>query len=1474
MCYPSDGLCCPCDGVCCPCDGVCCPSDGVCCPSDGVCCPSDGVCCPSDGVCCPSDVMTGEFVLYIKGGGKQAWNRGDVPRGMSRDAPPPNMGPYSGQFNYPPPPGSYPPPPPNPYMIHPHHHHHQPPGESDLFSTMQFSIFLLFYRYATFSWSPSSGRWEGPLPSPPRWISSSASVPLSGRPLPNAVSHMILKITPIQSVLSCSDGYHDNMSRPPTVKMDDIKNMDVGEEEEGGWAGHHEEVDYSKEVVFSDSSDEEGSAKKILPLDEPAARESHSSEVREQTAPKPKYTSPLQQDKFSEEVLPSDSNWRRSGNESPVDRGIDRGSQKDNRHKNPKDRERRLDGASFHPYSRRPGSYPSGPQYPNYGSPYQMYPPPFDPRGHHYPPQHMGGGGGNNRYPVHRGGGTKRNSHDRSDQGWTQDRQGKGGGANRKKWEEEIDSKKTILSKTDKVSTSGGGGGTGISPENQLVEDESFKKTPIQRTTSGSSETQEGGASKGHVTFAEDEEVPDEPLDQQLQPPPRRGNQPKIMLRKLGGKETDASGEGTDKSRDGKGHGRRPADLKGVGEGDDQGADSAIKMKTAWNVKDRGPITSPKTLYEPEGKKSADKFKKYHAQSQEPPRKGSKSDQDEPVPPEEVASPVDREVEMGSEIGKPEGQHPGGWKGVAEKTTDAIQPHGRTADVNKHAHDGNRHGNRDKPNHRKEDVKRSKTNFERNSSNRSESKQDYSREGYRRDSQDNTRGTRQHQDKKHTDHQQDRKHSDHQDKNQQEKRQFDHHDKRQHSDHKSVKDERGKQSNTNRDNNNHLEQGRIDKRSSRKETGRSATTDNFNRGGGGGRTTIDNLGRGSSGRKLTEQEVGGTKPADARLEPLEHDKNKHQTTSGSRPGARKPGGRSEDRRQDSGGGGGRTQYERPLQQRGGDRAKPSRKASELAAAQDGRNVRKKERSHPAYGYGEVIDIESSSESDSHVTDGTHPVSNHGEGISAVTSANKTSRDDYRPSRGTQPTHGRGVQPIPAHNSSNKSWQDKKKGMDKRPGEDGPRDPPQRVGSDKSHDPPPRVSSDRSHDAPQWVGSGRSHDPQRVGSGRGRGRDKRGGDPGRPIPMAHHRHGTEEQKKGGPLRRGGGVDAESDESTDNTTESSTSHGRFDVTAKYDLNSHKVAIVDEIGSHGLEEGHLSPTSQGEFVEVTSKKTQKEKIRKEKEEQKKEEKQNREEQRKKKKNAPIRARTGVDKSLSSTNKPYSAWSASEGKSEAEIWNAAPGSHLKTGPATNWVAANSSSGFRPNPTNGGGGGGGGGGTATAGNDSKMPHTAELVVSDPLSSYSLFGIYTPFPPQAAATMLDAAVDSSIGTVGSSRAVTTGHASLIPHDANPANRHLESLVSREASVSEGSKTIPLLPPHPSLPGEPRDHVIPHAMGESMTSKDQAGSGRGGVAKNLPPRFKPARGRGGGQRSVEKRERRRVKDHAGTSEKHSNIDKVQ
>lgn len=50
-----------------------------------------------------------------------------------------------------------------------------------------------------------------------------------------------------------------DINRPCLVKEDELKNLEVSvDEDDGGWAGHHAEVDYSKEVVFDDSDEEVG----------------------------------------------------------------------------------------------------------------------------------------------------------------------------------------------------------------------------------------------------------------------------------------------------------------------------------------------------------------------------------------------------------------------------------------------------------------------------------------------------------------------------------------------------------------------------------------------------------------------------------------------------------------------------------------------------------------------------------------------------------------------------------------------------------------------------------------------------------------------------------------------------------------------------------------------------------------------------------------------------------------------------------------------------------------------------------------------------------------------------------------------------------------------------------------------------------------------------------------------------------------
>jgi hypothetical protein len=278
---------------------------------------------------------------------------------------------------------------------------------------------------------------------------------------------------------------------------------------------------------------------------------------------------------------------------------------------------------------------------------------------------------------------------------------------------------------------------------------------------------------------------------------------------------------------------------------------------------------------------------------------------------------------------------------------------------------------------------------------------------------------------------------------------------------------------------------------------------------------------------------------------------------------------------------------------------------------------------------------------------------------------------------------------------------------------------------------------------------------------------------------------EEQKASGKP-----VLEEAEEVASGQLEASSSQQRLDVTKLYDLNSHMVAVVDDIAGQTPEEGLLSPTAQAEFVEVTSKKAHKEKVRKEKEEQRREEKRM-EEQRKKKKPSTIKGQS--DRPALSANKPYSAWSATEERESGEVWNAAPGSHLKPGTiaptaavSMPWVPTS-----LPAPTFGLGKGG-----VPAGEPTKaaVPHTAELVTSTDADMYSLFGRvpshYLPFSPSSVPTMLDAAVDSTIGTVTSPRTVTS-HTPLIMDPIDVLNTGLAEVQSLPTDEkTDTSKTLP------------------------------------------------------------------------------------
>ena len=325
-------------------------------------------------------------------------------------------------------------------------------------------------------------------------------------------------------------------------------------------------------------------------------------------------------------------------------------------------------------------------------------------------------------------------------------------------------------------------------------------------------------------------------------------------------------------------------------------------------------------------------------------------------------------------------------------------------------------------------------------------------------------------------------------------------------------------------------------------------------------------------------------------------------------------------------------------------------------------------------------------------------------------------------------------------------------------------------------------------------------------------------------------------------------------------------------KYDLNSHKVAIVDDISrGQGSEEGRVSPSAQGEFVEVTSKKSQKERQRKEKEEQKRQEEERRRDENKKKRKQggpPPRAGSAGSGSertqhqSSSGSKPFSSWMmptpiTSEGESweidetlhsHLPVVSAAPGAQLKHPPPTVHPAIEHQAPPPPQaspqttsiqssqPQ-----------VSSSSSSSAMwpvdapkpgvPHTAELVTSD----YTLFG--------SGGVMLSHAVDSTLPLA--SAMTTNAPISTQQQASNASGGQKETVVSGEKK-REGWQPQA----KPNEQESPPQRSNDQEESSKSVQKPPRGRGSGGVAgasKNLPPRLKPQQqetsgpGRGRGAR---------------------------
>ena len=360
-----------------------------------------------------------------------------------------------------------------------------------------------------------------------------------------------------------------------------------------------------------------------------------------------------------------------------------------------------------YPYPPYPSSYYSG--FPGIHSgppaPYPMHPAGPPPPHGGYPPQLQRGYGP----PPHSGRGTKR-SHAEREEGYGgrhDSYHAHWGGSYedqhrpKRRWsneeKEKTEEHPRILTKSDDKKSGR------VSPDKKPASPaEITERSSFHRTLSSSSDTPTEASKLRVVTFA------DEPAVSEKDVAPaggvnRRAPMQKIMLRKMGEKDGDSAAEKGKEA--GPGNGRQPKASE-----QDTGAESA-KPKTAWSMSDRGPIVSPKTLYEPEGKQSAAKFKKYQAQTRE--QQGSRGSHDLATPTsegrstptgdkvertkrEDSSSPVDRAGQSspsGSKDRRPSGDHRKG--GRRPERAEPAPPTERDT-----------HDHHNRPHHRKENSRR------------------------------------------------------------------------------------------------------------------------------------------------------------------------------------------------------------------------------------------------------------------------------------------------------------------------------------------------------------------------------------------------------------------------------------------------------------------------------------------------------------------------------------------------------------------------------------------------------------------------------------------------------------------------------------------------------------------------------------------------------------------------------------------------
>ena len=349
-----------------------------------------------------------------------------------------------------------------------------------------------------------------------------------------------------------------------------------------------------------------------------------------------------------------------------------------------------------HPYS----VYPPYPYYNDAYGRYPVYPVPHGIPPYGYPPPPPGP-----RYGGHTDRGGKRRHSDRERERednrrhdfhpWDHNTEH----VPKRKWTEEGDRPKILTKDKDWRETQ------------PLQEAGEKSLAPSVKRSSSTSSDPPGTDSTHHVSFLPSQET--EPESSSHPMPTMRSQPKKIMLRKMGDNSKADVAESQEKTEAGK-MADRLNDVKsplagqaGLEQDSSETASdnpTAKPRSTVWKVTDRAASSSAKTLYEPEGKKSEAKFRKYQHDARE--RGGSKREKTGQSPattPSEIQAPAHI-----PDVGE------------REKTNDKVplkrtvsSDRGREGDGRKGKGGGNRHEEREEERHQWNEPRKSHSDHQR-----------------------------------------------------------------------------------------------------------------------------------------------------------------------------------------------------------------------------------------------------------------------------------------------------------------------------------------------------------------------------------------------------------------------------------------------------------------------------------------------------------------------------------------------------------------------------------------------------------------------------------------------------------------------------------------------------------------------------------------------------------------------------------------